>query len=138
MTNNYKQYFVSSGMYFGLLFQTYFKSSIGKGKLIIYTCITRETLVFTFFLASVSFDFEPRIMSTCMSTSRSNYIDMSIWKKHADHSTSWYGSKNQYFILLPGQILYRKPGGLQDNLYRGQIQKLLQYCQKHTNIFLLL
>ena len=25
-------------------------------------------------------------MSTCMSTSRSNYTDMSIWKKHADHS----------------------------------------------------
>ena len=27
-------------------------------------------------------------MSTCMSTSRSNYTDMSIWKKHADHSTN--------------------------------------------------
>ena len=27
-------------------------------------------------------------MSTCMSTSRSNYTDMSIWKKHADHSTT--------------------------------------------------
>ena len=27
-------------------------------------------------------------MSTCMSTSRSNYFDMSIWKKHADHSTN--------------------------------------------------
>ena len=27
-------------------------------------------------------------MLTCMSTSRSNYTDMSIWKKHADHSTS--------------------------------------------------
>ena len=27
MTNNYKQYFTSSGVYFGLLFQTYFKSS---------------------------------------------------------------------------------------------------------------
>ena len=27
MTNNYKQYFTSSGEYFGLLFQTYFKSS---------------------------------------------------------------------------------------------------------------
>ena len=39
------------------------------------------------FSASVSFDFETWIMSTCMSTSRSNYIDMSIWKKHADHST---------------------------------------------------
>ena len=26
MTNNYKQYFASSGVYFGLLFQTYFKS----------------------------------------------------------------------------------------------------------------
>ena len=26
-------------------------------------------------------------MSTSMSTSRSNYTDMSIWKKHADHST---------------------------------------------------
>ena len=23
----------------------------------------------------------------------------------------WYGSKNHYFILLPGHILYRKPGG---------------------------
>ena len=27
MTNNYKQYFTSSGVYFGLLSQTYFKSS---------------------------------------------------------------------------------------------------------------
>ena len=36
---------------------------------------------------SVSFEFETRIMSTCMSTLRSNYFDMSIWKKHADHST---------------------------------------------------
>ena len=27
MTNNHKQYFTSSGEYFGLLFQTYFKSS---------------------------------------------------------------------------------------------------------------
>ena len=42
------------------------------------------------FSASVSFDFETRIMSTCMSTSRSNYTDMSIWKKHADHNTSYY------------------------------------------------
>ena len=40
------------------------------------------------FLASVSFDFETRIMLTCMSTSRSNYIDMSIWKKYADHCTA--------------------------------------------------
>ena len=40
------------------------------------------------FSASVSFDFETRIMSTCMSTSRPNYFDMSIWKRHADHSTS--------------------------------------------------
>ena len=42
------------------------------------------------FSASVSFDVETRIMSTCMSTSRSNYFDMSIWKKHANHSTSVY------------------------------------------------
>ena len=41
------------------------------------------------FLASVSFDFETRSMSTCMSTSRSNYIDMSTWKNHADHSTKY-------------------------------------------------
>ena len=41
--------------------------------------------------ASVSFDFETRIMSTCMSTSRSNYFDMSIWKKHADHTTNEKG-----------------------------------------------
>ena len=27
MTNNYKQYIASSGVYFGLIFQTYFKSS---------------------------------------------------------------------------------------------------------------
>ena len=51
-------------------------------------CITRETFVFYSFSASVSFDFETRIMSTCMSTSRSNHFDMSIWKKHADHSTN--------------------------------------------------
>ena len=37
---------------------------------------------------SVSFDFETRIMSIIMSTSKSNYPDMSIWKKHADHSTT--------------------------------------------------
>ena len=59
-----------------------------EGKLIMYACIIRETFVFYNFSASVSFDFETRIMSTCMSTSRSNYTDMSIWKKHADHSTS--------------------------------------------------
>ena len=47
-----------------------------------------RNLCFYSFSASVSFDFETRIMSTCMSTSRSNYTDMSIWKKHADHSTS--------------------------------------------------
>ena len=52
-------------------------------------CITRETFVLNYsFSASVSFDFETRIMSTCMSTSRSNYFDRSIWKKHADHSTT--------------------------------------------------
>ena len=61
-----------------------------EGKLIEYACISRETFVFTVFLASVSFDFETQIMSTCMSTSRSNYIDMSTWKNHADHSTNWY------------------------------------------------
>ena len=27
ITNNYKQYFAASGVYFGLFFQTYFKSS---------------------------------------------------------------------------------------------------------------
>ena len=48
----------------------------------------RKKKCFYSFLASVSFDFETQIMSTCMSTSRSNYTDMSIWKKHADHSTS--------------------------------------------------
>ena len=53
-------------------------------------CITRETFVFYSFSASVSFDFETPIMSTCMSTSRSNYFDMSIWKKHADHTTTLY------------------------------------------------
>ena len=58
-----------------------------EGKLIMYACIIRETFVFTVF-GGVSFDFETRIMSTCMSTSRSNYTDMSIWKKHADHSTN--------------------------------------------------
>ena len=31
-------------------------------------------------------------MSTFMSTSKSNYTDMSIWKKHADHSTTLYTS----------------------------------------------
>ena len=42
-------------------------------------CVTRETFVLNYsFFASVSFDFETRIMSTCMSTSRSNYFDMSI------------------------------------------------------------
>ena len=46
-----------------------------EGKLIMYACIIRETFVFTVFRASVSFDFETRIMSTCMSTSRSNYTD---------------------------------------------------------------
>ena len=51
-------------------------------------CITRQNFCFYSFSASVSFNFETRIMSTCMSTSRSNYFDMSIWKKHADHTTS--------------------------------------------------
>ena len=61
-----------------------------EGKLIMYACIIQETFVFTVFRRVVSFDFETWIMSTCMSTSRSNYTDMSIWKKHADHSTSTY------------------------------------------------
>ena len=43
------------------------------------------------FSASVSFDFETRIKSTCTSTSRFNYFDMSIWKKYANHSTSSVG-----------------------------------------------
>ena len=47
----------------------------------------RKKKCFYSFLASVSFDIETQIMSTCMSTSRSNYTDMLIWKKHADHST---------------------------------------------------
>ena len=34
-------------------------------------------------------------MLTSMSTSRSNYTDMSIWKKHADHSTSMYALHNR-------------------------------------------
>ena len=42
------------------------------------------------FSGSVSFNFETRIMSTSMSTSRSHYTDMSLWKRHADHSTSRY------------------------------------------------
>ena len=48
-----------------------------------------RNLCFKSFSASVSFEFETRIMSTCMSTSRSNYFDMSVWKKHADHSTTY-------------------------------------------------
>ena len=43
----------------------------------------------------------------------------------------WYGAKDQYFILLPGHILYRKARRLQTSLYTGQIQKLLQCCQKN-------
>ena len=58
-----------------------------EGKLIMYACNNPRNFCFYSFSASVSFDFETRIMSTCMSTSRSNYTDMSIWKKHADHST---------------------------------------------------
>ena len=56
------------------------------------------------FSASVSFDFETRIMLTCMSTSRSNYFNMSIWKKHADHSTNqqWYPTtvSSENFTIL--------------------------------------
>ena len=63
-----------------------------------YACITRE-LCFYSFSASVSFDFETRIMSTCMSTSRSNYTDMSIWKKHADHSTINNNTNNNNNII---------------------------------------
>ena len=65
-----------------------------------YAYITRGKKCFYSFLASVSFDLETRIMSTCMSTSRSNYTDMSIWKKHADHSTS------DYFLLFHSIILH--------------------------------
>ena len=43
-----------------------------------------------FFWAVLVPDSETRIMLTCMSTSRSNYFDMSIWKKHADHNTSYW------------------------------------------------
>ena len=52
-----------------------------------YACITRETFVYSF-SASVSFDYETRLMSTCMLTLRSNYTDMSIWKKHANNNTN--------------------------------------------------
>ena len=55
-----------------------------------YACINPRNFCFYSFSASVSFDFETQIMSTCMSTSRSNYTDMSIWKKHADHTTTDY------------------------------------------------
>ena len=54
-----------------------------------YACITRGKKCF---FGECFVWFETRIMSTCMSTSRSNYTDMSIWKKHADHSTSGYSN----------------------------------------------
>ena len=50
--------------------------------------------------ASASFEFETRIMLTCMSTSRSNYFDMSIWKKHADHSTTTHRYKSLVYQCL--------------------------------------
>ena len=53
-------------------------------------CITRETFVFTVFrrVFHLILKLELCRQSTCLSTSRSNYIDMSIWKKYADHSTT--------------------------------------------------
>ena len=43
-------------------------------------------------------------MSTCMSMSRSNYIDMSIWKKHADHSTSCVVHDSAAFPVTFGRL----------------------------------
>ena len=40
-----------------------------------------------------------------------------------------YRAKDQYFILLPCHILYKK-FGVTSSLYRGQIQKLLQCFTK--------
>ena len=45
-------------------------------------------------------------MSTCMSTSRSNYFDMSIWKKHADHSTTAYNCYLQSQTMKSFQSYY--------------------------------
>ena len=60
------------------------------------------------FSVSVSFNFETQIMSTCMSTSRSKYMDMSTWKKHADHSTTYVGYLEQELcIILCRNIAYR-------------------------------
>ena len=75
-------------------------------------CITARNFCFYSFSASVSFDFETRIMSTCMSTSRSNYFYMSIWKKHADHSTRIHpnlnglGMRGNTFIHIIGCVYY--------------------------------
>ena len=53
-------------------------------KLINVCLYNPRNFYFYSFSASVSFDFENRIMLTCMSTSRSNYIDISIWKTLAN------------------------------------------------------
>ena len=60
------------------------------------------------------------------------YQSLLNWKetKGLIISFCWYVSKDHHFILLPGHILYRKPSGSQDSLYRGQIQKLLQCCRE--------
>ena len=47
----------------------------------------------------------------------------------------WYGAKDRYFILLTCHFLYSRPGGSQNRLYRGQIQKLLYCCQKSYQQF---
>ena len=49
-----------------------------------------------------------------------------------------FQNEERTFIFLPGHILFRKPWGSQDCLYRGQIQKLLQFSTgNHTSRFTL-
>ena len=103
-------------------------------------CITRETFCFYSFSASVSFDFETRIMSTCMSTSRSNYFDMSIWKKHADHSTTIFlicklketglhAISNELFVLESVPIFVWTMVSLLVGLWASMMQLPLDNCE---------
>ena len=50
----------------------------------------------------------------------------------------WYGSKDPYVILLPGHILYRKPGG-HKIVYTGvKFKSSFNVVKNHTNRFCLL
>ena len=88
--------------------------------------ITREPFVFTVFRRVLH-----STLKLELSTSRSNYFDMSIWKKHADHSTSNCGCFSGPETTSRRQVTCAHRSGVQK---RAQLEKtmfLINHVRKY-------